>query len=297
MAKRTICIQNPASIAVKNGSLAISQEGTLRGLIPLEDIWVLILEAHQVQVTAAALSRLVDSGIGVMLCGDDHMPNGLLLPIGAHSRHAAIVDDQLAISRPLKKRLWQRIVKAKITNQAEVLNQLGSDGSTIKGFAKEVLSGDTSNRESVAASAYFKRLLPRGNRRVGPYTPALDYGYTVLRSGIGRTAVSGGWLVSRGIHHSNNLNAFNLVDDLIEPFRPVVDLLVVQEELGGDLTPAVKRRLASIFEVLVKTKMGEVPVQVAIEEELDTLKSAVKGGNAALLELPSIIPLKWASLE
>ncbi len=297
VAKRTICIQNPASIAVKNGSLAISQEGTLRGLIPLEDIWVLILEAHQVQVTAAALSRLVDSGIGVMLCGDDHMPNGLLLPIGAHSRHAAIVDDQLAISRPLKKRLWQRIVKAKITNQAEVLNQLGSDGSTIKGFAKEVLSGDTSNRESVAASAYFKRLLPRGNRRVGPYTPALDYGYTVLRSGIGRTAVSGGWLVSRGIHHSNNLNAFNLVDDLIEPFRPVVDLLVVQEELGGDLTPAVKRRLASIFEVLVKTKMGEVPVQVAIEEELDTLKSAVKGGNAALLELPSIIPLKWASLE
>lgn len=297
MAKRTICIQNPASIAVKNGSLAISQEGTLRGLIPLEDIWVLILEAHQVRVTAAALSRLVDSGIGVMLCGDDHMPNGLLLPIGAHSRHAAIVDDQLAISRPLKKRLWQRIVKAKITNQAEVLNQLGSDGSKIKGFAKEVLSGDTSNRESVAASAYFKRLLPRGNRRVGPYTPALDYGYTVLRSGIGRTAVSGGWLVSRGIHHSNNLNAFNLVDDLIEPFRPVVDLLVVQEELGGDLTPAVKRRLASIFEVLVKTKMGEVPVQVAIEEELDTLKSAVKGGNAALLELPSIIPLKWASLE
>ena len=109
--------------------------------------------------------------------------------------------------------------------------------------------------------------------------------------------MSGGWLVSRGIHHSNNLNAFNLVDDLIEPFRPVVDLLVVQEELGGDLTPAVKRRLASIFEVLVKTKMGEVPVQVAIEEELDTLKSAVKGGNAALLELPSIIPLKWASLE
>ena len=103
MAKRTICIQNPASISVKNESLAISQNGDLRGLIPLEDIWVLIIESHQVQVTAAALSRLVDAGIGVMLCGDDHMPNGLLLPIGAHSRHAAIVEDQLAISKPLKK--------------------------------------------------------------------------------------------------------------------------------------------------------------------------------------------------
>lgn len=295
--KRTICIQNPASIAVKNGSLAISQDGNLRGLVPLEDIWVLIIESHQVQVTAAALSRLVDAGIGVMLCGDDHMPNGLLLPIGAHSRHAAIVDDQLAISKPLKKRLWQRIVKAKIANQGRVLDLLGSDGSSVRGLVNEVLSGDTSNRESVAATAYFRRLLPRGGRRAGPYTPALDYGYTVLRSGIGRTAVSGGWLVSRGIHHSNNLNAFNLVDDLIEPFRPVVDLLVVQEELGGELTSERKRRLASVFEILVRTEMGEVPVQVAIEEELDTLKTAVKEGDASLLELPSIIPLKRASIE
>ena len=297
MAKRTICIQNPASITVKNESLAISQNGTLKGLIPLEDIWVLIIESHQVQVTAAALSRLVDAGIGVMLCGDDHMPNGLLLPMGAHSRHAAIVDDQLAISKPLKKRLWQRIVRAKISNQGKVLDLLGSDGTTMKRLSKEVLSGDTSNRESVAATAYFRRLLPRGGRRAGPYTPALDYGYTVLRSGIGRTAVSGGWLVSRGIHHSNNLNAFNLVDDLIEPFRPVVDLLVVQEELGGELTSEIKRRLASVFEILVKTATGEVPVQVAIEEELDTLKSAVRKADASLLELPNVIPLKRASLE
>lgn len=297
MAKRTICIQNPASIAVKNGSLAITQNGGLRGLIPLEDIWVLIIEAHQVQVTAAALSRLVDAGIGVMFCGDDHMPNGLLLPMGAHSRHAAIVDDQLAISKPLKKRLWQRIVKAKIANQGQVLELLGVDGTAVKELVGEVLSGDTSNRESVAASVYFRRLLPHGGRRAGPYTPALDYGYTVLRSGIGRTAVSGGWLVSRGIHHSNNQNAFNLVDDLIEPFRPVVDLLVVQEGLGGELTPDVKRRLASIFEVLVRTPMGEVPVQVAIEEELDSLKSAVKYNSAKLLELPSIIPLKRVGIE
>ena len=297
VAKRTICIQNPASIAVKNGSLAISQNGELKGLVPLEDIWVLIIESHQVQVTAAALSRLVDSGIGVMLCGDDHMPNGLLLPIGAHSRHAAIVDDQLAISKPLKKRLWQRIVKAKIANQGQVLELLGSDGSAVKGLVSEVLSGDTSNREAVAATAYFRRLLPRGGRRAGPYSPALDYGYTVLRSGIGRTAVGGGWLVSRGIHHSNNLNAFNLVDDLIEPFRPVVDLLVIQEGLGGDLTPDIKRRLASIFEVLVRTEMGEVSVQVAIEEELDTLKVAVRESDASLLELPTVIPLKRACLE
>ena len=297
MPKRTICIQNAASLSIKNDALAICQRGELRGLVPLEDIWVLIIETHQAQITTAALSKLVDAGIGVMLCGDDHMPNGLLLPLGAHSRHAAIVDDQLAISKPLQKRLWQRIVQAKISNQAAVMDLLGLDGSAVRAMAKDVLSGDTSHRESVAASAYFKKVLPEGSRRNGPFTAALDYGYTVLRAGIGRTAVSGGWLVSRGIHHSNNLNAFNLVDDLIEPFRPVVDLLVIQGGLGGEMTSETKRELAAIFEYLVRIPLGDVPLQVAIENELETLKVAVKTADASLLQLPVVIPLQKAGLE
>ena len=297
MPKRTICIQNAASLSIKNDALAICQRGELRGLVPLEDIWVLIIETHQAQITTAALSKLVDAGIGVMLCGDDHMPNGLLLPLGAHSRHAAIVDDQLAISRPLQKRLWQRIVQAKISNQAAVMDLLGLDGSAVRAMAKDVLSGDASSRESVAASAYFKKVLPEGSRRNGPFTAALDYGYTVLRAGIGRTAVSGGWLVSRGIHHSNNLNAFNLVDDLIEPLRPVVDLLVIQGGLGGEMTSETKRELAAIFEYLVRIPLGDVPLQVAIENELETLKVAVKTADASLLQLPVVIPLQRAGLE
>lgn len=297
MPKRTICIQNAASLSIKNDALAICQRGELRGLVPLEDIWVLIIETHQAQITTAALSKLVDAGIGVMLCGDDHMPNGLFLPLGAHSRHAAIVDDQLAISKPLQKRLWQRIVQAKISNQAVVMDLLGLDGSAVRAMAKDVLSGDASNRESVAASAYFKKVLPEGSRRNGPFTAALDYGYTVLRAGIGRTAVSGGWLVSRGIHHSNNLNAFNLVDDLIEPFRPVIDLLVIQGGLGGEVTSETKRGLAAIFEYLVRIPLGDVPLQVAIENELETLKVAVKAADASLLQLPVVIPLQKAGLE
>lgn len=297
MPKRTVCIQNPATLSIKSDSLVIRQQGEVRGIIPIEDIWVLILETHQAQITTAALSRLVDSGIGVMLCGEDHMPNGLLLPLGAHSRHAAIVDDQLAISKPLQKRLWQRIVMAKINNQAAVLELLGVDSSDLRKMAGTVLSGDTSGREAVAASAYFRKVLPKGNRRMGPYTPALDYGYTVLRAGIGRTAVGGGWLVSRGIHHCNNLNAFNLVDDLIEPFRPVVDLLVIQRELGGTLTPDTKKELTSVFEYLVNIPLGNVSVQTAIENELDTLRAAVKANNAALLELPTVIPLEKIGLE
>lgn len=139
MPKRTVCIQNAASLSIKNDALAICQHGELRGLIPLEDIWVLVIETHQAQITTAALSKFSDAGIGVMFCGDDHMPNGLLLPLGAHSRHAAIVDDQLAISKPIQKRLWQRIVQAKILNQAAVLDLLGLDGSSVRAIAKDVL--------------------------------------------------------------------------------------------------------------------------------------------------------------
>lgn len=168
MPKRTVCIQNAASLSIKNDALAISQHGELRGLIPLEDIWVLIIETHQAQITTAALSKFSDAGIGVMFCGDDHMPNGLLLPLGAHSRHAAIVDDQLAISKPMQKRLWQRIVKAKISNQAAVLDLLGLDGSSVKSMTKDVLSGDASNRESVAASSILRRPFRKEAVATGP---------------------------------------------------------------------------------------------------------------------------------
>lgn len=287
MPKRTICIQNPAKLSVKNRSLVIQQE-QFEAAIPLEDIWVVILETHRAQVTARALSEIVDAGIGVMTCGHDHMPNGLLLPIGAHSRHAAIVEDQLLISRPLKKRLWQRIVIAKISNQANVLNMLGKDASALKKCVSEVLSGDTSSRESVAAGIYFKALLPSGSRREGPYAAALDYGYSILRAGIARAAVAGGWLVSRGIHHANNLNAFNLVDDLIEPFRPVVDLIVVEKDLKGELDARSKGDIARVFEYNVTCGNKRMSVQTAIERELETLRDAVLEKDADRLLLPTV---------
>ncbi len=288
---------NPASIFVENNALAISRNGIVQARIPLEDIWVLIIESHQAQITTVALSKMVDAGIGVMLCGDNHMPNGLLLPLGAHSRHAAIVEDQLAISKPLQKRLWQHIVKVKVLNQAKVLELLGEDAAYLRDAAKAVQSGDATNRESVAASWYFKRLIPNGTRRDSSLTAVLDYGYAVLRAGIGRCAVSGGWLVSRGIHHCSNLNAFNLVDDLIEPFRPIVDLLALSEGLDGPLTSEKKTKLASIFEYQVSTMVGTMTVQSAIELELDSLKASIFAGDASLLRLPSILPLARVVLE
>lgn len=298
MAKRTICIQNPAKLSVGHKSLLVEQGGKLTASVPLEDIWVVIIDSHQANVTTAAMSAIVDAGIGIMICGHDHMPNGLLLPLGAHSRHAAIVEDQLAMPKPLKKRLWQRVVKAKIANQANALSLLGLDGREIAAMAREVRSDDSTNREAVAASAYFRALIDSGSRRSSRYTAALDYGYAVLRAGIAREAVGGGWLVSRGIHHSNDCNAFNLVDDLIEPYRPFVDLLVFGEDMSGKLNPTSKARLASVFECLADMPKGTVTtIQTAISETLVSLRSAVIEGDDSLLRLPSIRPLERIAPE
>ena len=249
---------------------------------------MLIIETRQAQITTHALSDLVEAGIGVMVCGANHMPNGLLLPLGAHSRHAAIVEDQLLISKPLKKRLWQAIIRAKIENQALALELLGKDAIELRGYAAEVRSGDTTSRESVAASVYFRRLLPSGNRREGQYSSALDYGYAVLRAGIARKAVSGGWLVSRGIFHSNDLNAFNLVDDLIEPFRPIVDLDVILNDMKCELSGQNKQLLARVFEHEVSVGGKTMSVQTAIECEVDSLKDAVLSKDANKLLLPRL---------
>lgn len=293
MAKRTIYIQNPAKLSVGHRALLVEQGGAQVGSIPLEDIWVIILESHQTQMTTAAMSAVVNAGIGIMICGDDHMPNGLMLPLGAHSRHAAIVENQLAMPKPLRKRLWQRIVIAKITNQAKVLSLLGFDSRHVTAIAKEVKSDDSTNREAVAASSYFRTLIDSGSRRDSRYTAALDYGYAVLRAGIGREAVGGGWLVSRGIHHSSDYNAFNLVDDLIEPYRPFVDLLVFSKEMSGELTPQMKAQLASVFEYLADMPDGTVTtIQTAISETLASLRSAVIEGDDRLLRLPGIRPLE-----
>lgn len=292
----TICIQSPAKISVSDSVLLVERNGpTVK--VPLEDIWVLIIETHRAQISTSALSSVVDAGIGVMLCGDNHMPNGLLLPLGAHSRHAAIVEDQLAISKPLSKRIWQRIVMQKIKNQARVLELQGIDSTAVSSLVTQVHSGDKDNREAVAAQAYFKSLTSESTRRNGPLTAALDYGYAVLRAGIAREAVSGGWLVSRGIHHSSVYNAFNLVDDLIEPFRPVVDLMVMHDNLGGELTKEKRANLASVFELLVKVEDETMSVQTAIQEELDGLKRSVLQANASLMRLPEVLPLERARLE
>lgn len=296
MAQQTIYIQNKAHLHIRHGLLAIEVDG-LTSTVPLEDIWVVIVESHQLTVTVACLSKLVDAGIGVLVCGRDHMPNGLLLPLGAHSRHARIVEDQLAMSAPLKKQLWKRIVQMKIANQATVLREMDLPVGPLLEYAKTVLSGDSSNREAAAAAQYFQRLISDGTRRMSVQSAALDYGYGILRAGIGRAAVGGGWLVSQGLHHHSIYNAFNLVDDLIEPFRPLIDLMVMSYGLEDPLEPSDKVLLARVFEHVMTIGGKRCGCQQCIETVLASLRTAVIEKDARKLQLPVLEELDVVVLE
>lgn len=297
MSKRTVTICNPCSISVKNQQLVIHNDYK-QTTVPLEDIWVVILETRTASISSAALSEIVSAGIGMLTCDKTHHPNGLLLPIGAHSRHSAIVKHQLSMTVPFKKRLWQKIVKQKISNQAKCLKLLDLNGAEkIETLIPLVQSGDSTNRESQAAQIYFRNFLSDGTRRKSAFTSSLDYGYAIIRAGIARTAVSYGWLVSRGIHHDNELNPFNLVDDLIEAFRPTLDLMIASNPPQADLTPEYKRYLTTIHEYCVKVDDKEYMIQSAVNEVLESLKRAVLKKNPDLFRLPELIPLKKKRLE
>ena len=296
----TVTIGTPKYLCVQDNCLVIKERHEDKALdkIPLSDIWVIIIDNPQVSITASLMGQVNDAGIGVLFCGSNHMPNGLALPIGAHSRHAEIVEHQLAISKPLRNQLWAKIIRRKIENQARCLELCGGDQSDVKkilGYAKDVQSNDKTQMESAAAGAYFPKLLPYGSRRKCPMDAPLNFGYAILRTGIAQCAVSHGWLVSRGINHHSAENAFNLVDDLIEPFRAAVDLLVVKENILAPLSRMNKETLTKVTSVLVLLDGKKMPIQNAIDVYCESLRRAVELKDSDQLLLPTLIGLEMAT--
>lgn len=296
----TVTICTPKYLCVQDNCLVIKDrhEDKVLDKIPLSDIWVIIIDNPQVSITASLMGQVNDAGIGVLFCGSNHMPNGLALPIGAHSRHAEIVEHQLAISKPLRNQLWAKIVRRKIENQARALELCGGKPCYVEkilSYARDVQSNDKTHREGAAAGEYFSKLLPYGSRWTGPMTAPLNFGYAILRTGIAQCAVSHGWLVSRGIHHHSAENAFNLVDDLIEPFRAVVDLMVVKENLMAPLSRLNKDTLTKATSVLVLLDNKEMPVQTAIDVYCESLRRAIELKDSDQLLLPTLIGLEMAT--
>ncbi len=243
MVWRSVMISRPAKLRREHFSLAIEQEQT--AFVPFEDIAIIVLNHREITLTHPVLSACAEYGIGLYATGNNHQPSGVFLPFLPHSRTTRMMRRQLDIARPRAKQVWASIVRRKIENQAACLRLCGRDGfDRLESYARRVRSGDADNLEGQAAAFYFAQLFGQGfHRDQEQWTnAALDYGYAVLRGAIARGLVAHGLHPTIGLFHDSEQNAFNLADDLIEPFRPLVDLHVAKHPATteGDLLPADK---------------------------------------------------------
>lgn len=292
MAWKTLHISAAARLSLKDRQIVIQrEEGPVS--FPLEDVACVVLDTPQVDITGALLSALVCSGIVVVVPDCRHHPAGLLVPFHQHYAQGHIGQTQVSASQPFKKRLWQIIVKAKISNQAAVLARLGrTDARAVSGMASRVNSGDPDNIEAQAARAYWSALFEDfvraddSDRR----NALLNYGYAVIRAALARACVAAGLLPVLGLHHASKTNAFNLVDDLLEPFRPLVDLRAFDRAKNtpseDSLSLEDRRHMAGCLQDSALMNADRVTLLVACEQMAASLVRGLEEGDASLLCLP-----------
>ena len=294
MEYRNIFLANPARLSVQREQLVIEQAEKIT--VPLEDVSSVLIESQQVTLSIHAAAAMANHGITVFLCDEKHLPSAQLLPINQYCRQRKLLMAQCELGKPLQKQLWQQIVIRKIQNQAQCLRLMRKDAWVeLRQMAGKVLSNDSDNREAVAAALYFPALFGSGFSRSynDSRNAALNYGYAILRAGIARNLVVHGLEPCIGIHHRSELNNFNLADDLIEPFRPIVDLYVAQNFSAEDdvLTPQQKAGLFNLTNYLVKQAGRQYRVMLAIGRSCAALANSITE-QELLLELPELIPLE-----
>jgi CRISPR-associated protein Cas1 len=273
------------------------------GQVPLDDIAAVIANAHGLTYTNNLLVALAERGAPFVLCGPNHNAVGMLLSIDGHHVQAMRIEAQIAASQPMRKRLWAAIVKAKLEQQAAALEAAGTHTAPLQALVGKVRSGDPDNVEGQGARRYWGLLFGsefRRDRNGDGFNALLNYGYTILRSATARAVVAAGLHPSLGLHHSNDANAMRLVDDLMEPFRPMTDLKVWQLGRAGEqqVTPDAKRALVRVLYEDMQTSLGVTPVSVCMQRLATSLAQVFLGERAKLdLPLPGL-PLALAnSLE
>ena len=285
MLKRTIHLSSRTYVATKNEQLVFSIPDQDERSVPIEDIGLLEVDTLQATFTTASFVRLLENGATTVLCDATHHPVGLVVPLYGNTLHALRLRQQVDCPVPTRKRSWQAIIKAKISNQADVLLELGIDDKGLRRRVAKVLTDDSTNQEGVAAAAYWKLVLaPFATRRDpdGPFpNNLLNYGYAIVRACVARALVASGLHPALGLKHSNRGNAFALADDVIEPYRPFVDRLVLPLalELGDvpDLTPAIKKDLLSVLVVDSHWPEGRRPLLNSIQLSAASLAQTFAG--------------------
>lgn len=301
MGFRNIKIDSNAQIHIKNQQLLIDNGNEVS--IPLEDVNCILIENQNVMLSTYFLQKIADYGIALYVCDEKHLPNAVVLPMVKHSRHFKILQYQIEVGKPLQKRLWQQVVMQKITNQALCLQILGKESSReLFRMSREVQSGDRTHVEAKAAAFYFKELYGIGFSRGDEHiiNAALNYGYAIIRGIIARSLVCYGLEPSMGMFHHSELNSYNLADDIIEPFRPLVDLYVSTNfdiaEADSVLTPELKRGLFGIINFDMSLKGEKRIVSNCVDLLVASYSSALQGKRQEL-DLPELIELQVHSYE
>lgn len=300
MIKRTLYFGNPAYLSLKNAQLVIKlpevEQNSKLSLdfkkqtittIPIEDIGVVVLDHRQITLTHGVMEALLANNCAVITCDSKRMPVGMLLPLAGNTTQTERFRYQIEASLPLKKQLWQQTIQAKINNQAYVLNK--TTGAVVKNmqvWANQVKSGDSDNMEARAAVYYWNNLFPQitnftRHREGIPPNNLLNYGYAVLRAVVARSLVSSGLLPSLGIFHRNKYNAYCLADDIMEPYRPFVDKLVIEMlKQGGDISEITKQhksQLLSIPVIDVNINGKNSPLMVAVKQTTASVAQCFAG--------------------
>jgi len=301
---RSLVINKPARLKREHFALLIEQEQAAR--VPFEDIAVIVLNHREITLTHPVLSACAEYGIGLYATGDNHQPSGVFLPFQSHSRATRMLRLQLNLDKPTTKRAWARIIQSKINNQASCMRQLGVlDPERLDSYARRVRSGDTGNMEAQASAYYFPQVFGRSFHRSQNtwVNAALDYGYAVMRGACARALVAHGLLPTIGLFHDSEQNAFNLADDLIEPYRAIVDLQVgtavkqKNSEPDAELSPTDKALLVTLLNIDVEMPRGVMSVLASIEQAAESLMRLYDGGSEEVLELPQLIGLKQHKFE
>ena len=293
MIKRTLYFGNPAYLRCRNEQMQIEIPGTdmlpddaRSTSVPVEDIGVVILDHSQITVTHHLMHKLLENNCAFVTCDDRHMPLGMMLNLNGHTLQQERTEAQLAASLPLRKQLWAQTIEAKITNQAALLKKRKVNVDNMKYWADSVKSGDAENHEARAAAYYWQNLFAadmafkRDPDGAAPNT-FLNYGYAILRAITARSLVGAGLLPSLGIHHANRYNAYCLADDIMEPYRPYVDQIVVRmtdfNPKATELTKELKSQLLGIPSMDVMINQQSSPLMVAMQQTSASLAKCFLG--------------------
>lgn len=300
MIKRTLCFSNPIYLSLRNAQLvlhipevennktlpeAIKKEA--ERTIPIEDIGVVVLDNRRITITSGAMEALLENNCAVITCNQKSMPVGLLLPLCGNTTQNERFRSQLEASLPLRKQLWQQTIKQKILNQEHVLRiNTAQETNCMRVWSNDVRSGDSDNLEARAAAYYWRNVFTTypnfvRDREGTPPNNLLNYGYAILRAIIARALVGSGLLPTLGIHHHNRYNAYCLADDIMEPYRPYVDQLVldiIQCNLEiSDITRDLKMQLLGIpmLDVVINGKRS--PLMIAAQQTTASLARCFAG--------------------